>query len=994
MSWADRVLALVEEGSLVEAIELTTLFWHGRIDAETIGLPSDPAARHALVRPKLREIMAASLDYVFSEDRMRDDTHYDPEGRGVDRTSLFEGLVTACVKACLAVDALEFVFEDVYERYAETGIENIFLEQLEPFILRSEIRSPPTTIVQKLIALYDGRSEYELAERLIWHVDPFCLDINQALGICQRHKLFDALVYIYTKAIGDFVGPMVELLQLIRRVQQHRKERPRRIEGFDEDDDVDYFAGPASSAEEAELEASVPEAYKVFAYLAATLTGLGYPTQTALAPDVADNARKELYQFVFSGHSIHWPPPNGPIVLTEGEGRAEHTHPYLRLLLRFDAEAMLDALDVAFEDSYLNEQASQLAVTRQSIVDVLLDVMDGSSDFTTSDHTFLHIFIARNLPKFPQFISLPGSTLHQILSSLASDTDQSTREDRQLASEFLLSAYSPGGDPRLLELFEQAGFWRILRSIYQGERRWASLIDAYLRDPEADEGAFEHLWSVLRTVAKGDIAERAQVLDVLLAAVPQLVETSVRSTAFLVEAFYPAAHQDLLATLGDAKPRQFAYLRSLLEPDVTDDEELSSTPRPSLPAKLNHSLRMQYLSLLCDYDPFHIVDYLTSTPHTEDSEAIVKICTQQEVFDAVLWELDAGGQSEKAFAFLDQTCESRCDLIVSTVISGEGGEGGDVFGRRTSPAQKYTDQLASLVKACVKTCVARSSSPRTDSGLTAEDGWLRLLLALTTSIHTCASLLPSGTLEEAAGLPRSASTSSVVDLASGQGDAVLAALRSLLSEALSGLISNTTSRQVSFPRLVRNLLDRAPKASAPRSGSRSRASSEFGSVIVMIIDIYRFEGSLLETTNRLLDSDLFEDVGKLERGKRRGWRPDRSGCAYCGKGVWGPGAVNLGGPEETSEDEEKPSIERLGLAKRPSFVRKKSLKGKEVELFDDLSFDGGVGGGRARPVSWQSLRDGVPPNSMWLARGVAVGADGMVYHRSCWETVARSAIGA
>lgn len=37
ISWADQILELVETGSLTEAIELTTSYWIGRPDLETIG---------------------------------------------------------------------------------------------------------------------------------------------------------------------------------------------------------------------------------------------------------------------------------------------------------------------------------------------------------------------------------------------------------------------------------------------------------------------------------------------------------------------------------------------------------------------------------------------------------------------------------------------------------------------------------------------------------------------------------------------------------------------------------------------------------------------------------------------------------------------------------------------------------------------------------------------------------------------------------------------
>jgi len=41
---------------------------------------------------------------------------------------------------------------------------------------------------------------------------------------------------------------------------------------------------------------------------------------------------------------------------------------------------------------------------------------------------------------------------------LAVDPDQSTREDRQLATEYLLSAYTPHDTEHILSLFEKAGF--------------------------------------------------------------------------------------------------------------------------------------------------------------------------------------------------------------------------------------------------------------------------------------------------------------------------------------------------------------------------------------------------------------------------------------------------------------------------------------------------------------------------------------------------------
>ena len=254
----------MQPGTILEAIEVTTSYLLGHVDASTIALPDDPVARRELVEPKLREILAASLDFVFSEERLRDGSHND----GAQMQRLFEGLVGTCVRACLATGDVDWLFDDLYERYERNGIESIFLERIEPFVLSGSVHALPPSVSQRLIAIHEERGQYEAAQRIIWHVDPEYLDINQALGLCQRQKLYDALIYVYTRSMHDFIAPIVELLVLLRRIQQHRKQRPRRV---GEGGEVESFLGAKI---EEDVEASVPDAYKVYAYLSQALSGL------------------------------------------------------------------------------------------------------------------------------------------------------------------------------------------------------------------------------------------------------------------------------------------------------------------------------------------------------------------------------------------------------------------------------------------------------------------------------------------------------------------------------------------------------------------------------------------------------------------------------------------------------------------------------------------------------------------------------------------------
>ena len=78
------------------------------------------------------------------------------------------------------------------------------------------------------------------------------------------------------------------------------------------------------------------------------------------------SAKEAVYKFVFDGRSSVWPIEEGKLVLTaDDENGEEPTYPYTRLLLRFDAESFLHTLDLAFEDSFLNDSDS--SISRQKI---------------------------------------------------------------------------------------------------------------------------------------------------------------------------------------------------------------------------------------------------------------------------------------------------------------------------------------------------------------------------------------------------------------------------------------------------------------------------------------------------------------------------------------------------------------------------------------------------------------------------------------------------
>ncbi|KAG1063580.1 hypothetical protein G6F42_027180 [Rhizopus arrhizus] len=118
LSWKDRILALGQAGDLLETIELATSFYNGIGIQTVIGLPEEEKARKALVGESLMEILIASLNYTFSSKRTYDGMGDEVAG---GETIVFRNLAQGCVEACLSMNNTAFLFDTVYERFAENN---------------------------------------------------------------------------------------------------------------------------------------------------------------------------------------------------------------------------------------------------------------------------------------------------------------------------------------------------------------------------------------------------------------------------------------------------------------------------------------------------------------------------------------------------------------------------------------------------------------------------------------------------------------------------------------------------------------------------------------------------------------------------------------------------------------------------------------------------------------------------------------------------------
>lgn len=252
------------EGDYIGAIELATSYYSGDGEKVTVGLMDDDPARHKIVGEKLVEMITASLRFTFgSDDIQRGDQ--DP----------IEGLANACIIASITMKDLDFLYDEVYPWFEQHGSQSTFLESLETYVLDDGITllSPPA--VKDLVEHFTVKGLQSRLEEMICHLDPRTMDIDQITGLCKRNHLFDALLYVWSQALGDYTSILDDLLNLTMQMNGVSADHS------DEGHEIGTL--------------------KIFPYLSFIFTGRIYPTGKEMDDDQAFLAKAELYHFFFSG---------------------------------------------------------------------------------------------------------------------------------------------------------------------------------------------------------------------------------------------------------------------------------------------------------------------------------------------------------------------------------------------------------------------------------------------------------------------------------------------------------------------------------------------------------------------------------------------------------------------------------------------------------------------------------------------------------------------
>lgn len=535
-TWLDITLNRVQRGDYIGALKIFEALLRQNLPLSClIKLEQDQKRKEKQLEQPFYNLALAALRFLLQQEAVE-------YARVYQLLSVILRIIKKFHNEASGVEQVDVFLEQSMEFFDEGKI-GVFYEVLANTVLEGSLNALPPAVFKGMLNHYANAGRTAFIEEMVLMLDPEKLDIDLAVKLCKKYRLFDILTYIWNKIFHDYTTPFVDAIYKL-----------------------------SCSTDKCSLfdTMAIENMERIFDYLSFVLTGRQYPQNQPIAPKDEQQAKMSLYYILFSGICIEWPLNGEQKLYTQKNSADEPAFPYFNLLLTYDAVRLLSMLNEVFEDSFLNEGPKERAngnfhmhINRQYIVDMMLDIMKEKKYCTIS--ALLAIFISSNIAKYPQFIRLSNQALERVISTICNVKEHSLEIDSQRALESLLTVYTPINPDAFIVELKDRKYNRLLFTIYKKTKRYVDLLLLTLESDDTRKEYNKDITAIIRSVlaeSKKDPLAHSDIVNIIRDKFPILLEKlGPQEAVILFDEFDPQVHQ-FIGAESNGKIKQI-YLENL-----------------------------------------------------------------------------------------------------------------------------------------------------------------------------------------------------------------------------------------------------------------------------------------------------------------------------------------------------------------------------------------------------------------------------------------------
>ncbi|CAB3988597.1 vacuolar sorting-associated 8 homolog [Paramuricea clavata] len=483
-SWDDRISVFVKQNDFIGALKLALSFYN-RTARGVLGLSYEKITENA---------------------------------NNKNLRSYFKDNIPVCIDYCVAIDRIELLFSDIYDKLSSVDItKEVFLESLQSYIEEDRLVSLTPIVMKDFVGHYQKMERLKDVERCLVHLDLVNLDIDQTVKLCWKYELYDAVIYVYNRGMADFGTPLEELLRILKEASESKVP----------------------------LNESTQElGYKLLVYISCCFAGRAYSVGN-IPEELVKPVREQVAETLIKTSTVD--SSNG------------QTYPNIRTLLDFDTAEFLNVLSLAFEETDFNEDCGIVDGTpgRQRFINVLLEVVVQGTGFTPTQVVLFE----------------------QVLEYLSNPEDMVRHNEREQALLELLDsgALKQFDEERILVLAENGKFYQVCEILYIRRRQYGKVLSCYFRDQSRQHQAFEFVKVKMTDDSYTDL-DRAELKQTVLESLLDFVAVDTRRTAHMIMAHFPDSLKWAVQKLEDQRQILYNFLKSVFD---ISESSLSKCEPPS-----------------------------------------------------------------------------------------------------------------------------------------------------------------------------------------------------------------------------------------------------------------------------------------------------------------------------------------------------------------------------------------------------------------------------
>ena len=219
LNWEQCISNLQQEGEWMDLLSLGLDIYHGR-NITLAGIPIDEKERKKNVASILK---GAIMQYSVNN------TNINLEKTKQDKVEeMLNKCIKICIEFCIEINEFEYLLDNIKPLFEVRGFLDLFLINLEPFILRHKIvdQKIRKETVLKIVDIYTKKNKVNTLENIFTHLEINSVNLDEVKSICDKNNFISAIIYIYMNGENNNkFYPIEKIFELFKKAELMTKDK-------------------------------------------------------------------------------------------------------------------------------------------------------------------------------------------------------------------------------------------------------------------------------------------------------------------------------------------------------------------------------------------------------------------------------------------------------------------------------------------------------------------------------------------------------------------------------------------------------------------------------------------------------------------------------------------------------------------------------------------------------------------------------------------------